>query len=50
MMKYVNFSTTLHERKDKKWGKFITLDNGTVVIEGMVGSVTSGFAELIVTG
>merc|ERR1712079_513962 len=50
MMKWVNFSTTVHERKDKKWGPTIALDNGTIIPGGIVESVTSGFADLMVTG
>ena len=49
MMKYVNFSATLHEREDKKWGPVIALDNGTIIADGIIESVTSGFAELVVT-
>ena len=49
MQKYLNFSTTLHERKDGIWGSVVTLDNGTIITEGMMESVASGFAEMIVT-
>ena len=49
MQKYLNFSSTLHEREDGIWGSIVTLDNGTIVPEGMMESVTSGFAEMIVT-
>ena len=50
MQNYMNFSTTLHERQDKKWGPIIALDNGTIIPGGIVESVTSGFAEMIVSG
>ena len=49
MQKYANFTTTLHQRKDLKWGSITPLDNGTMVPEGIFESVTSGFAEMIVT-
>ena len=48
MEKYLNFSTTLHKRKDGEWGLTTVLENGTIVANGMVGSLTSGFAEMIV--
>ena len=48
LQKYVNFTTTLHQRKDLKWGSVITLDNGTTIAEGILGSATSGFADMII--
>ena len=48
LQKYVNFTTTLHQRKDLKWGSITPLDNGTMVPEGIFESVTSGFAEMII--
>ena len=50
MQNYMNFSTTLHERQDKKWGPITALDNGTIIPRGIVESVTSDFAEMIVSG
>ena len=50
MQNYMNFSTTLHERQDKKWGPIIALDNGTMITKGIVESITSSFAEMIVSG
>ena len=50
MQNYMNFSTTLHERQDKKWGPTIALDNGTIITKGIMESVTSAFAEMIVSG
>ena len=49
MQKYLNFSSTLHEREDGIWGSIVTLDNGTIVPEGLMESVTSGFSEMIIT-
>ena len=49
MQKKLNFSTTIYKRKDGKWGSAIVFDNGTVLAGGMVESLTSGFAEMIVT-
>ena len=45
----LNFTATLHKRKDGKWGPTLVLPNGTIEAHGIVESVTSGFAEMIVT-
>ena len=50
MQKYLNFTTTLHKRKDGRWGPTIILPNGTVQAAGIDESVVSGYAEMIVTG
>ena len=42
----LNFSSTLHKRKDGIWGTAIILLNGTFQTEGIIQSVTSGFAEM----
>ena len=47
MQNYLNFTTTLHQRQDGKWGPTTILENGTIVTAGIVESVTSGFAEMI---
>ena len=49
MQKLFNFSATLHKRFDGKWGPTIVLENGSVSAEGIVQSITSGFAEMIVS-
>ena len=49
MQKLFNFSATLHKRRDGKWGPTIVLTNGSVSAEGIVLSITSGFAEMIVS-
>ena len=46
----LNFTSSLHKRKDGKWGPTIVLANGSVIAAGITKSVTSGFAEMIVTG
>ena len=48
MQNILNFSATLYKRIDGKWGPTTILENGTVYSEGMVQSVMSGFAEIIV--
>ena len=48
MQNILNFSATLYKRIDGKWGPTIILENGSVYSEGMVQSVMSGFAEIIV--
>ena len=50
MQKTLNFSSTLYLRADRAWGPTIVMENGTKIAKGLVGSVTSGFAEMIVTG
>ena len=46
----LNFTSSLHKRKDGKWGPTTVLANGSVIAAGITKSVTSGFAEMIVTG
>ena len=48
MQEYLNFTSTLHKRSDGKWGPIVILPNGTIQAEGIIQSVTSGFAEMIV--
>ena len=38
------------KRKDGKWGPTNILANGSVLAGGITKSLTSGFAEMIVTG
>ena len=45
----LNFTSSLHKRKDGKWGPTTVLANGSVIAGGITKSVTSGFAEMIVT-
>ena len=49
MQEYLNFTFTLHKRKDGKWGPTEILANGTIVTAGIIESVTSGFAEMCAT-
>ena len=48
MQKSLNFTATLKKRKDGKWGPTTVLANGTIITEGIVKSVTTGFGEMIV--
>ena len=48
MQKLFNFTATLHKRKDGQWGPTTVLKNGTISTGGIVNSLTSGFAEMIV--
>ena len=48
MQKLFNFTATLHKRKDGQWGPTTVLKNGTILTGGIVKSLTSGFAEMIV--
>ena len=48
LQEYLNFTATLHKRKDGKWGPTTVLDNGTIVVGGITKSITDGFAEMIV--
>ena len=50
LQEYLNFTSSLHKRLDGKWGPTTVLANGSVIAGGIVKSVTSGFAEMIVTG
>ena len=45
----MNFTSSLHKRRDGKWGPTTVLANGSVIAKGITQSVTSGFAEMIVT-
>ena len=49
MQKRLNFTATLRKRKDGKWGPTTVLENGTIITDGIVKSLTSGFGEMIVT-
>ena len=48
MQKHLNFSASLHKRQDGKWGLGWRNENGTIEIEGMFESMTSGFADITV--
>ena len=50
LQEYLNFTSSLHKRKDGKWGPTTVLANGSVIAAGITKSVTSGFAEMIVSG
>ena len=50
MQEFLNFTATLHKRKDGKWGPTIILPNGTINAVGVTESLTSGFGEMIVSG
>ena len=45
----LNFTATLHKRKDGKWGPVTEFPNGTIVASGIAESVISGFGEMIVS-
>ena len=46
----LNFTATLHKRKDGKWGPLTVFPNGTIEnVTGIIESVISGFGEMIVT-
>ena len=47
MQNYMNFTTTIHKRQDGQWGPTTILENGTIFTAGIVESVTSGYAEMI---
>ena len=49
MQEYLNFTFSLHKRKDGEWGPTKILANGTLITGGIVKSLTSGFAEITVT-
>ena len=49
MQKDLNFTATLHKRKDGKWGPTLVLPNGTIEAHGIISSLTTGYAEMIVT-
>ena len=48
MQNLFNFSASIYKRRDGKWGPTTVLDNGTIIAGGIVESLTSGFAEMIV--
>ena len=48
MQKMLNFTSTLYKRKDGEWGPTTVFKNGTILTGGIVESLTSGFAEMIV--
>ena len=50
MQKFLNFTASLHKRKDGKWGPTTILANGTIQAVGITESLTSGFADMIVSG
>ena len=45
--KSLNFSTKLYKRKDGKWGVPITLPNGTIILNGMLKSITESHVDMI---
>ena len=49
LQEYLNFTYSLHKRKDGKWGPTTVLANGSVIAAGITKSLTSGFAEMIMT-
>ena len=48
MQGYLNFTATLHKRKDGAWGPTTVLPNGTIQAQGITESLTSGFGEMII--
>ena len=51
LQRKLNFSATLHKRKDSKWGVAKVLSNGSVIASGgIIEDVASGDADIIVTG
>ena len=48
MQGFLNFTATLHKRKDGAYGPTIVLPNGTIQARGITESLTSGFGEMIV--
>ena len=50
LQEYLNFTSSLHNRLDGLWGPTTVLANGSVIAGGIAKSVTSGFAEMIMTG
>jgi len=48
LQEMLNFTATLHKRKDGKWGPVTVFPNGTILTAGIIESVTSGFSEMIV--
>ena len=48
MQDFLNFTATLHKRKDGSWGPTTVLPNGTIQARGITESLTSGFGEMII--
>jgi hypothetical protein len=49
MQEFLNFTATLHKRKDGEFGPTTVFPNGTIQARGITESLTSGFGEMIVT-
>ena len=49
MQEQLNFTATIHKRKDGAWGPILVFQNGTILTRGLFNSLTSGFAEIAVT-
>ena len=49
MQENLNFTATIKKRKDSQWGPTTVFANGTISSFGIVESVTSGFADMIIT-
>ena len=47
LQEMLNFTATLHKRKDGKWGPVTVFPNGTIVAAGIIESLTSGFSDMI---
>ena len=50
MQDFLNFTATLHKRKDGAYGPTTVLPNGTIQARGITESLTSGFGEMIISG
>ena len=49
LQEQLNFTTSIHKRKDGKWGPITVLENGTILTAGIPNSITTGFSEIGVT-
>ena len=49
LQEQLNFTASIHKRKDGKWGPITKLKNGTILTAGIASSITSGFAEIVAT-
>ena len=49
LQEQLNFTASIHKRKDGKWGPITKLENGTRLTAGIASSITSGFAEIVAT-
>ena len=49
LQEQLNFTASIHKRKDGKWGPITKLENGTILTAGIASSITSGFAEIVAT-